>query len=263
MDDLTCHNLDAYIGGWLTQDERTEFEAHLKQCAACRDELGRQQRIDRLLSQASHHLQPPPADLIERVRQALEAARRRRRVVRVSAGLSAAAAILLAVLLTWPGREAPPTPRITAVPPQDRTATHVGAPSELSPVQQLAVWMSSRKASSTGAAEYPRPRVPVFAIAPHAVLASRTPGQLKQTTQTPEKKTSEDKESKVVRGTEPFNARANPWHRTLAERRLTARVLAAPLRPTNHETKLPDIHVKETRSCHLHTGTSSEHALCG
>jgi len=263
MDDLTCHNLDAYIGGWLTHDERTEFEAHLKQCTACRDELGRQQQIDRLLGEASQHLQPPPADLVERVRQALEAARWRRRVVRVAAGLAAAAAILLAVLVISPERDSPSARRVPAVHTPKRTVTHVGPPSELSPVQQLAVWMASRKASSPGTAEYPRPRVPVFAIAPHVALAGKTPGQPTQITQPSEKTVDGDKKSKVVRGAEPFNARPNPSLRTLAERRLTVRVLAAPLRPANHETKLPDIHVKETRSCRLHLTVSSEHALCG
>jgi len=263
VNDVTCHNLDAYIGGWLTRDERIEFEAHLKQCAACRDELGRQQRIDRLLDEASRRLQPPPPDLVERVHHALDRARRRRRVVRISTGLSAAAALLVAVLVISPERATPPTRRVVAVHPPDRTATHVTPPSELSPVQQLAVWMASRKASSTGTAEYPRPRVPVFAIPPYAALASKTPGQLKQTTRTPEKNSSEDKECKVVRGTEPFNARAKPSHRTLVERRLTVEALAAPLQPANHETKLPDIHAKETRSCRLHTRTSSAHALCG
>jgi len=263
MDDLTCHNLDAYIGDSLSRDKRIEFEAHLKRCAACRDELGRQQRIDRLLGEAGQRLQPPPPDLIQRVHQTLEAARRRRRVVRISAGLSAAAAILLAVLLISPGRDAPPTRRIAAVRPPERAATHVVPPSELSPVQQLAVWMASRKASSTRVVEYPRPRVPIFAVAPHVALASKTRRQTKQTIQPSERTPDGDKGPKVVRGTDPFNARAKPSHRTLTERRLTVEVLAAPLRPTDHETKLPDVHAKETRSCRLHTKTSSEHALCG
>lgn len=106
MTDQSCDRLDDYLGGWLEESARAEFEAHLARCAACRAEIERQRRLDGLLGHASAHLESVRPDLVCRIERGLAAARRQRWVTRAVAGLAAAAVLLLSVLL-WP--QAPPT----------------------------------------------------------------------------------------------------------------------------------------------------------
>ena len=58
MSPIECNHLDAYIGDWLSEPERSRFEAHLRQCPHCRAELSVQQRVDALLSTARDRLEP-------------------------------------------------------------------------------------------------------------------------------------------------------------------------------------------------------------
>jgi len=96
MDTRRCDQRDDYLGGVLSADEAARFEAHLAECPACRAEVADGRRIDRLLARANDHLEPVPARLVDRIEGRIRSLRRRR-VIRVSLGLSAAAAVLLAV----------------------------------------------------------------------------------------------------------------------------------------------------------------------
>jgi hypothetical protein len=107
------------------------------------------------------------------------------------------------------------------VVPEHRILTQpqpVAAAGELTPIQQLAVWMA-RRPGAAAAPEYPRLAVPVFAPpgrwAPPEYVRTGPPMPQKTAKQGPK-----GKEISVVRGQEPFNARAIPVSRSLAERRL-------------------------------------------
>jgi anti-sigma factor RsiW len=93
-----CERRDGYLGRWLSEVERAAFEAHLASCAECRQAVGEQAHLDRLLARAAEQLQPVPAGLIDRLDQRLRQASRRRRAW--VAGF--AAAVVLAVgLALW------------------------------------------------------------------------------------------------------------------------------------------------------------------
>ena len=96
MDTRPCDHLDDYLAGWLSADATASFEAHLADCPACREEVAHGQRIDRLLAQGSGHLEPVPPSLVDRIEGRIRSLRRRR-VIRVALGLSAAVAVVLAV----------------------------------------------------------------------------------------------------------------------------------------------------------------------
>jgi len=118
MDTRRCDHLDDYLAGVLSAAEAARFEAHLAECPACREEVADGQRIDRLLARASDHLEPVPARLVDRIEGRIGSLRRRR-LVRVVLGLSAAAAALLAVGISL-------MPRDEVTPP--RPATHRDVP---------------------------------------------------------------------------------------------------------------------------------------
>ncbi|HUU82746.1 MAG TPA: hypothetical protein VM243_04500 [Phycisphaerae bacterium] len=101
MTDRSCNRLDDYLGGWLEESVGAEFAAHLARCVACRAEIERQRRLDGLLGQAGAYLESVRPDLVCRIERRLVAARRQRWVNRAVAGLTAAAVLLLSVLL-WP-----------------------------------------------------------------------------------------------------------------------------------------------------------------
>ncbi len=90
-----CDHLDDYLGGWLSQADRTRFAAHLADCPACREECQQQRQIDRLLRQGAGRDEPAPR-LIEQIERQIHRASQRRRL-RWACVLSAAATIALAV----------------------------------------------------------------------------------------------------------------------------------------------------------------------
>jgi len=96
MTDHRCDQLDEYLCGWLPPDEAARFEAHLADCAACRDESALQRRIDRLLADGNASIAPVPAGLKSRVDHAIRAAHRRR-TVRWAIGVTAAAGAVLSL----------------------------------------------------------------------------------------------------------------------------------------------------------------------
>jgi anti-sigma factor RsiW len=118
-----CARRDGYLGGWLSDPERAEFENHLASCPGCRQFVREQKHLDRMLAEATERLQPVPADLSARVAAQLARAGRRRR--RAWAALSAAA-ILAAGVAAWlwlpprPNEEQPRSPLAEAPPHPDR-----------------------------------------------------------------------------------------------------------------------------------------------
>ena len=96
MQNPECDNLDDYLAGWLSDNDAAGFEAHLAGCPACRRELDRQRGIDQLLARGAEQLEPIPSSLIDRIEGQIRSLRRRR-AIRWGLGLSAAAAVLLAV----------------------------------------------------------------------------------------------------------------------------------------------------------------------
>ncbi len=151
MTDRLCDKLDDYLGGWLEEQTRTEFEAHLERCGDCRMEAARQQRLDAWLARTDDSLESVPPHLVHHIERRLAVARWRSRAV-WAAGLAAAAVVLLGVLL-WPHH--PETaPLVTCVDTSPR-AEHVGrdtpflAPLGHSlPSQQLAILVASHCGSS-------------------------------------------------------------------------------------------------------------------
>ncbi len=96
MNSSQCDNLDAFLCGWLPEDEAARFESHLAGCSACRREIDQQQKLDRLLGPAAEHLGPAPSSLIDRIDRQLRSIRRRR-LVRLACGLTTASVLAVAV----------------------------------------------------------------------------------------------------------------------------------------------------------------------
>jgi anti-sigma factor RsiW len=94
-----CELIDDYLDGSLPDPERTGFAAHLPACATCRQIVQECERLDETLFRAVVQSAPLPHGLIDRIEGQLLRARRRRRFR--TAGLTAAAALLLCVLTAW------------------------------------------------------------------------------------------------------------------------------------------------------------------
>lgn len=95
---VVCDSAAAYVLGALPAGERSEFEAHLDQCADCRQAVSELAGIPGLLSRVSPadlaDPEPVPDTLVPRLLRAVRRSGRRRRVV---VGLLSAAAVVLAV----------------------------------------------------------------------------------------------------------------------------------------------------------------------
>ncbi|MHC4406318.1 MAG: anti-sigma factor family protein [Planctomycetota bacterium] len=90
-----CDRLDAYLCGWLSEDEAAGYEAHLTDCPACRRHIEQQRGIDRLLAPGPIGPEAVPASVIDRVEGRIRL--RRRRAAQWAVGLSAAAVLVLAL----------------------------------------------------------------------------------------------------------------------------------------------------------------------
>jgi len=116
--------LSAYLDGELDYDARTELEAHLLECRECSEQLEEMRRIESF----KPLLEPPKVPQekwrecweeikkqttdslsAEKVRRSVASRRRAHYLRRVVFGLGSAAAvaILLAVVLLWPGETVP------------------------------------------------------------------------------------------------------------------------------------------------------------
>lgn len=108
--------LGAYVLGALERDDRHAVEAHLEGCSSCRDELARLSALPPLLDrlsteEATTDLEDVTADLSDVLRRTVEIEHRRlRRQVatwRAATAVSAAAALLLTVVVWRPWQPAP------------------------------------------------------------------------------------------------------------------------------------------------------------
>ena len=148
MNDPACDRLDDYLGGWLDGPARTEFEAHLEQCSACRQQAEQQRQLDALLSRAGSHLEDIPPVLIKRIERRLREARQRRLVASAASGLAAAALLILSVLILpdGPGDQLAGSSRARRPELRSPAAAYLRpAPAQPSPgVAELALFVTSR-----------------------------------------------------------------------------------------------------------------------
>jgi anti-sigma factor RsiW len=131
MTDRSCDQLDDYLCGWLAPDEAVAYEAHLADCAACREECARQRQIDQLLAEATVATAPVPAALSSRVAGRIRAARRRRALGWAGAVAAATIVVIAAGLLAT---------KSVVVPPQEERQTAQGSSAGndvLSPIASL------------------------------------------------------------------------------------------------------------------------------
>jgi hypothetical protein len=112
---LACETWQPALAGWITAqlapDEEEALLAHLGGCATCRAEA------DSLMSIAAVTLgadtgdrtviEPPPADLGDRIVARVRRERRARRAMRTALAMSAAAAAVVAVVVMTPDRGVP------------------------------------------------------------------------------------------------------------------------------------------------------------
>jgi len=100
----TCELLDAFLDGELNSVEMASFEAHLSQCADCRDSLRQQHWINSALRANEVATQTAPPVLLEATAEAITNVRRKQRLRRMLAG-SLAAAASVALLAAWQLRD--------------------------------------------------------------------------------------------------------------------------------------------------------------
>jgi hypothetical protein len=99
MKGTSCEQIDGYLGKWLTEDQRSEFAAHLATCQDCRRAVQEQQQLECLLARATAAFVPVPAGLSERIEHRLSHAHHRRSVAWATG--FAAAAVLICTLAAW------------------------------------------------------------------------------------------------------------------------------------------------------------------
>jgi hypothetical protein len=132
--------------GWLPPDEAVDYQAHLADCTACREECALQRRIDRLLADGVVAIAPVPARLRNRVDGGIRAARRRRVLGWAGAAAAATAiAIALGIFATKKIAFSPREGRQTAqhssagndIPPSVARATGTGPPAAVARVTMI------------------------------------------------------------------------------------------------------------------------------
>ena len=100
----TCDLLDAFLDGELNAVEMAGFEAHLSQCADCRESVTQQRWIDGALRVNEVATQTAPPTLLAATAEAITTVHRKQRLRRMLAG-SLAAAASVALLAVWQLRE--------------------------------------------------------------------------------------------------------------------------------------------------------------
>jgi len=91
-----CEQLDDFLADELGEHRRTAFETHLLTCTECRRAVEDNDRVNRLLTDASEQLEAHSATLVDRIEQRIGAARLRRRF-----GIGLTIAASLVGLLAW------------------------------------------------------------------------------------------------------------------------------------------------------------------
>ena len=105
----TCELLGAFLDGELKAAEMASFEAHLLQCADCRESVTQQRWIDGALRADEVATQTAPSSVLAATAKAITNVRRKQRLRRMLAG-SLAAAASVALLAAWQLREPPLAP---------------------------------------------------------------------------------------------------------------------------------------------------------
>lgn len=216
-----CEHLDGYIGEWLGASGRQAFEAHLGECSACQGELGRQARLDELLSSARDQLEPVPVSLVRGIEGRLRSAESRRGRYRLGAGLAAAAVLVLAVTRPlgerWSSREGEVAEVIRRAPLSAGERARAAFKGRQKALGELAVLITSRSRSVETSAH---PWVRVARIDPPMGFGvNRRRSKRRPTIQSGSSpKASGAEELKITRGLPPFNARNVLSRRTLGER---------------------------------------------
>jgi hypothetical protein len=103
-----CAQLDAFLDGELGREDAVRFEAHLSQCATCRETIEQQRWIDGALRADEVTRYAVPATVLAATADAIRIARRKQLSRRMLAGSLAAASITL--LAAWQLREPPVAP---------------------------------------------------------------------------------------------------------------------------------------------------------
>ena len=104
MSTSSCEQLDDYLMDWLSEAQRSEFEAHLDNCHQCRSEVEQQRQMYRLLAIGVERLEPPPS-LLASIETHIRSFRRRRTV---QFALGASTCIAFALLGTvWLASQMP------------------------------------------------------------------------------------------------------------------------------------------------------------
>lgn len=124
MNTSPCDLLDGFLGKWLTEPERAEFQAHLADCPGCRVRIEEQERVNRLLAEAMRQFAPVPPGLVRRVERRLNRVRRRQLI----GWTGAAAAVLLAGSFAVWWYQPPPA--------EDRTPPRVADTPTSSPLEE-------------------------------------------------------------------------------------------------------------------------------
>jgi anti-sigma factor RsiW len=100
---MSCGRLSQvhrYYDGELPAGQRADVEAHIRECAECRELLAGLGRLSCVIAQAG--MRPLSGERLERLQHSWRTARERS-VIRLAGWLTAAAAVLIAVLLAEPG----------------------------------------------------------------------------------------------------------------------------------------------------------------
>jgi anti-sigma factor RsiW len=84
-----CEKAGAYLDGALSSAERDAFKVHLESCTECSAEVSRLQRLSKFISSADA---PQAGDLVRKFRQGRSS---QKRLVRIAAILTAAAAVVV------------------------------------------------------------------------------------------------------------------------------------------------------------------------
>lgn len=148
-------NLHAYHDGELAAGGRAAFEAHLRECAVCAEQLDELRRLGQMLKNAP--MEPISPIALARLERAYDAVRDRG-VRRVAGWLTAAAAAVLVGVMLIPSE---PAPDVTAsAAPWQTIAVMPPADTSDEPIPELvlaAQWMANDLASfdTAGAGERP------------------------------------------------------------------------------------------------------------
>jgi len=225
-----CDRLDDYLGGWLDEPEKTEFDAHLQRCAECRAQLETQRQLDALLRRARSDLEPVPPALVNRIEQRLTMLHQRR-ITWIGTGLAAAAVLVMSVLLL---HDHPAWERTASAPSglSGEVAATAGG-SDVRPgggrfeMQQLAMFVTTRCTNACPSAQrwgrMPSIPVPTWPTTRAFDTAKRDkPGEDEEED---ESVNDEDEQPQVALSGARTNVSCIQSHRTLGARKLARIVI--------------------------------------